>query len=403
MPRVLGLCSGDPFSPRSFSGSVRQLYLALDRQGALAGAVDVDGGKHTSSVSYALTVINSRRVYGRRLLTRWTERDMRLRSRRAELLLEDFEADAALMYGTDFFPAAPEGECTVPVGAAMDATFAQIARSGEDKFASLSPTEVGECVENQRRVFARCRWLFPRSEWCAASLEDDYGVPRDKMVVTGAGPNVDEELPVRRGHDGRTLLFVGRDWHRKNGPLVLDALRLARRTRPDLRLVVVGPEGEGLAEDGVEWLGPLDGDQRGRLLQLYAEASLYLCPSRFEPFGIALLEAMAAGCPVVALDRGAAREMIEDGVTGALVDQAEPRQLADAILHWTSDRDALVRAGELGRERVRANWSWDTAAERVVAAFEGSPVPELRDVVLTPHRPAIEAPPHPVSVPREVL
>ncbi len=392
MPRLLGLCSGDPFSSRSYSGSARQLYRALEARGALAGAVDVDRGKSTRPLSYALTVARSRRLFGRRLLARWTDRDMALRSRRAELLLEASDADGVLMYGTDFFPAAAGAFCPLPVGAALDATFAQIARSGEDKFASLSPAEVRACVENQRDVFERCRWVFPRSEWCARSLEDDYGLPREKLVVTGAGPNVDQRPPEREGYDGRTLLFVGRDWYRKNGPLVLDAVRLARRSRPDLRLAVVGPSGEGLAEPGVEWLGPLDGDVRSQLLQLYSEASLLLCPSRFEPFGIAVLEAMAAGCPVVALDRGAAREMIEDGVTGSLVRQAEPRELADVILGWVTDRDALARAGERARAQVRERWSWDFAAARVLDAFE-----ERREVVLTPA--ARKAAPRPAREP----
>ena len=132
MLRIFGLCSGDPDSPQSYSGSARQLYRALRMKGALVGAVDVDEGRCTRGLSYALTVIRTRRIRGRRLLARWTERDIQLRSRRAEALLEGADADAVLMYGTDFFPAADGAPGRLPAGAALDATFAQIARSGED-------------------------------------------------------------------------------------------------------------------------------------------------------------------------------------------------------------------------------------------------------------------------------
>ncbi len=365
MTRILGLCSGDPTSRRSFSGSARQLFRALERRDVLEGAVDVDLSRLGRLLTRTVEVARSRRIAAHRLRARWAPIDMALRSRRASRCLERSGADAALMYGTDFFPATGGGRAAVPVGAALDATFAQIARAGEHDFGSLTPLEVEACVARQRSVFDRCEVLFPRTEWCAASLEEDYGIGEERLVVTGAGTNFDGDLPSRGPYDGRTLLFVGRDWRRKNGPLVLDAFRLARERRPELRLVIIGPPDVGQREPGVEWVGALDGDRREELVARYREASLYLCPSRFEPFGVAFLEAMSAGCPVVALDRGAAREIIEDGVTGSLLRDDEPAALAEVILRWTSDLDRLTAAGTQARRTVEKSWGWDRAARRV--------------------------------------
>ena len=388
MARILGLSSGDPFSPRSYSGSARQLFRALQRRGALGAAVDVDLSRPAQVLGRAIEVARSGRFAARRLRGRWSPLAVGLRSARAARALAGSGADAALMYGTDFHPAAVRGGAGVPVGAALDATFAQIARAGEHDFGRLTPAEVTECVARQRSVFDRCDVIFPRTEWCAESLERDYGVPPERLVVTGAGTNFDGPPPPREAHDGRTLLFVGRDWRRKNGPLVLDAFRRARSARPDLRLVVVGPTEVDPREPGVEWRGALDGDRRGELHALYAEASLYLCPSRFEPFGIALLEAMAAGCPVVALDRGAAREIVDHGRTGALLRDDAPGTLAEAILHWTSDVQRLAAAGALAASEVEARWGWDLAARRVEEALAGSTVGDGVGPLLQPRRAA---------------
>lgn len=369
---LLGLCSGDPSDPRVYSGSARQLFRALDAQGALQRALNVDRESAWRVWSRARDMTATRRGGASRLLGRWTARSMHARSvRAAKLLARAPSARAVLLYGTDFYPALEGERARVPVAATLDTTFAQLARAGEWKFGSLSPAETRACVERQRAVLQRCTWLFPWTQWCADSLRDDYGISPSRMVIIGAGPNFDVALAPQSGRDGRTLLFVGRDWMRKNGPLVLDAFRLARAARPDLRLAVVGPREAPCVEPGVQWLGALDGVDRAQLAQLYATSALLLAPARFEPFGIALLEAMSAGVPVIALDRGAAREIVVDGVTGTLLADAEPRALADAALAWLANRECLSRASDAAREHVRAQFGWHRAAKRIVDTLSG--------------------------------
>ncbi len=383
--RVAALCSGAPLHPLSFSGSVRQFLLALERARSLAGAFDVDEGRGTTKGEWLRAVRRARRLRGARLLARWNEASIRARSERARnALARAADPTAALLYGTDFFPARAGEAPRVPVGAALDATFAQLARSGESYFGHLRPREIDRCVGLQGDTLARCAVLFPRTEWCARSLTDDYGVPRERIVVTGAGPALDEPPAPRNGYDGRSLLFVGRDWFRKNGPLVLDAFRLARGARPDLRLRIVGPRHSGDSADGVEWLGPLDGAARARLPELYAASSLFLCPSRFEPFGLVLVEAMAHGCPVLALDRGAAREIVVPGITGDLLRDDEPRTLSKAILEWLGDPERLARAGAAAQALVEKRFRWDLAVSRVLAGFAGrhpDPLPPVASVL----------------------
>lgn len=366
---------GDPQSERTFSGSARQLFRAIARQGALAGAWNVEGGTWPRRFRVAVAGVRHGSLPLGKLLSAWEPDAIRAASRRAARRLRRARGvDACLLYGTNVYPAEEGERASIPVGAALDATFAQIARSGEWAFGLLTPAEVSRCVERQAEVLSRCAVLFPRSRWCAESLERDYGIPPERCIVTGAGSNFDEPLPGRAGHDGSSILFVGRDWHRKNGPLVLDAFREARKRRPDLTLAVVGPRLPDPGEPGVRWLGPLDASDREALRREYLRASLLLSPSRSEAFGIAMVEAQAAGCPVLTLDRGAAREIVVDGVTGERLRDAEPAPLADAILRWLGDPARLTRAGARARAHVAEHFTWDLAAARVVGAFA-----DLRD------------------------
>jgi glycosyltransferase involved in cell wall biosynthesis len=375
-PRLTVLAVGDPASKRAYSGSLRQLVLALQRAGGLHDAHDVELPPILRSVHRLGAAIRARRWRGTQLLAAWGGRGVAARSERATRHLAEARrtgATGALLYGTNQFPAPWGARSALPIGAAFDVTFAQLARAREGWFARLTPQEVEACIARQRAVLLRCEHLFPRSEWCAQSLLEDYGLPRERMVVTGAGANFDTPPPLRRGYDGRTVLFTGRDWDRKNGPLVLAAFALARQARPDLRCIVVGPTQPASAkrQSGVEWLGPLDGPERRRLVQLYSEASLFVMPSRFEPFGVSVLEAMEAGCPVVTLDRGALREVVRDGVTGSLVAEESPHALADALLGWLSDDVRLAAAGRAAREHVALCYTWDRAAARILTAFAG--------------------------------
>ncbi|MBI3817425.1 MAG: glycosyltransferase family 4 protein [Planctomycetes bacterium] len=372
MTRLCGLTVGDPRNPKHFSGSARQLFAAIERAGALTNIYNVEPSKFARVAERSLVIASTRRVPGTQLIAEWSDRAVGRRSRRAHAFLEsDENAAGALLYGTNFFPAPAGLRARVPVGAALDATFAQLARSGESWFGKLAPADVDHCIDRQKRVLDRCEWLFPRSEWCARSLADDYNIPKERICITGAGPNFDEMPPPRKSYDCKTILFVGRDWNRKNGPLVLDALNLARKVRPDLRLQIVGPDSTPGARDGVEWIGPLERGRRAELLILYSQASLLAFPSRFEPFGIAMLEAMAAGCPVIAMNQWAAPEVIQDGISGTLLKNPEPRALAEAMLWWLSNAERLAAAGDAARTRVREYYNWDHAARRILDAFTG--------------------------------
>ena len=159
------------------------------------------------------------------------------------------------------------------------------------------------------------------------------------------------------------VLFVGTPEPRKNLQRLVSAMTILRKQGFLERLVVVGGGGWGeqlKTDDDILPMGHVTDDQ---LLALYASASCLAIPSLHEGFGLPVLEAMAAGTPVVAASTGALPEVV--GNAGVLVDPGNPRSIADGIAGAIGERDSLIAKG---RARAR-EFSWAKAADLTAAVY----------------------------------
>jgi glycosyltransferase involved in cell wall biosynthesis len=104
-------------------------------------------------------------------------------------------------------------------------------------------------------------------------------------------------------------------------------------------------------------------------VELYANATVFACPSVYEPFGIINLEAMACQTPVVASRVGGILETVVDGETGILVEPADPRALADAINSLLRNPQRVEAYGRNGRRRVEEHFSWSHIAKQTGALY----------------------------------
>src|SRR3954453_8666951 len=209
---------------------------------------------------------------------------------------------------------------------------------------------IGKHVEFGKAWYQRERDAYLRASGIAAfssvvrdSLVDDYGIDPSAIAVTGAGANIaPDPRPVRRD-DGRTLLFVGKDFRRKGGAVLLRAFRTLRQTRPDLRLLVAGPEDSLDRGNGVTNLGAVPFE---RVRELLAEATLFVLPTVREPFGIAYLEAMLSEVPCIGTTVGVVPDII--GASGLVVPPADPDALAKAVASLLDDTERRRAMGERG-------------------------------------------------------
>ncbi|HEX6761733.1 MAG TPA: glycosyltransferase family 1 protein [Gaiellaceae bacterium] len=206
------------------------------------------------------------------------------------------------------------------------------------------------------RAVRRAARVLTVSKRTKRDLVELYGVDEAKVVVTPNG--VDPAFsPAADGGHGGYALFVGAIQKRKD-PLAA----LAAAGAAGLPLVVAGPEREpALARElrsrGADLRGFVERDE---LVALYRGAAALVLPSRYEGFGLPVLEAMACGTPVVATADDALREVAGDAAL-----YAPAAGLGDAIRRALADRDKLVAAG---LERAR-RFTWAETARRTLAVY----------------------------------
>lgn len=234
----------------------------------------------------------------------------------------------------------------------------------------------------QEQGWKYLRWFYNR---CAvtfapsASTRDQLrqrGVPRVALWERGLDPAAfsprfrSEALRARIGASDRpVLLFVGRLVREKNlADLAHAATALAQRGAR-FKLVLVG---DGPMADDLRRMLPdahFAGFQEGAALaQWYASADLFVFPSTTETFGNVILEAFASGLPVAAVNRGGARDLIEPGVNGVLVEPGNPDDFAAAI-HALLERPSHLT--NLGCQAVQtaARFQWSAVNRRLLDGY----------------------------------
>jgi glycosyltransferase involved in cell wall biosynthesis len=217
------------------------------------------------------------------------------------------------------------------------------------------------------RSARRADRVLTGSEWTKRDIVERYGVPAERIVVTPYGVDAAFSPEGARREGPPYMLFVGALQERKAPDLALLALE---KLDGDLRLVFAGPDrglGEVLPlsakamglENRVEFTGHVE---REELAALYRGAACLVFASRYEGFGLPVLEAMASGTPVVAVRSSSIPEVA--GGAAVLVER-DAEELAAGIERAISERDRLAAAG---LERA-AQFSWAETARRTAEVY----------------------------------
>lgn len=218
---------------------------------------------------------------------------------------------------------------------------------------------------------------------------------RDKRIpdVTTLGVGIDldnltppkeEGLPrfvqevKEKKQDLKYLLYIGRLEERRNILFLLDVLHKVVRKNPDIRLVMIG-KGEKEYTDAcwakADQLGLRDKIiyspqlEQKYVREIYRSCDLFLLPTRYEIFGMVLLEAMYFGMPVLTTFNGGSSTLIKEDVNGFILDEMDPDKWADRIGSLLDQPDHLADVGRQASDSVAGGYTWDALAPRFLELY----------------------------------
>jgi glycosyltransferase involved in cell wall biosynthesis len=216
------------------------------------------------------------------------------------------------------------------------------------------------------------------SAFVLADAEHRFGLAPGRGSVIPNGVELAEgvaaeslSLPFKR-----FVFGVGRVVEKKGFDLLLDAYKQIAPRYPDLGLVIGG---SGPARDELVRAAAVSGFServafpgtlsRAQVAWAMGAAAVFVLPSRIEPFGIVVLEALRAGCPAIVSPRGGATEIVRDGVDGLVVDPCDSDALASAVNALLSDENLAKRVGRAGPARA-ADFDWRLITQRYRELYE---------------------------------
>ena len=235
----------------------------------------------------------------------------------------------------------------------------------------------------ERTGLEACDAVIAVSKAMKRDLVEVYGIEEDKIAVIYNGidetrwrPIVDEKILKKYHIKKPYILFVGRLSKQKGIFNLLKAFKLLS-DKASLVLVTGKPDERKVVDEfekainevrNVVWINKMLKDEE--LIPLYTMASVFVCPSIYEPFGIVNLEAMATETPVVAFKTGGIPELVVDGETGILVRPGDVKELANAIEYVLKNPEIGKVMGENGRKRVLQYFTWSKVARETLKLYE---------------------------------
>ena len=225
-------------------------------------------------------------------------------------------------------------------------------------------------IDLEREIYANAARVFVMTQHVKRSLVEDYGCEPSLVDCIYAGGNMwkflEEAGPSEPVEREQRILFVGLEWERKGGPQLLEAFLSITDDFPEAKLVIVGSSPE-VDHPNVEILGrvPL-----AEVRKQYLRAQIFGFPTRVEPSGLVVIEAMMHRLAVVGTPVGNIAEMVRPGENGVLVAVGDIPGTAAALADLLKDPEKCRRLGDNAYDSVSVDYTWTAVGPKLRKGIE---------------------------------
>ena len=218
-------------------------------------------------------------------------------------------------------------------------------------------------VQLEQTIYHNATSNFTRSSNISRSIIEQYACPADRVqrVYAGSNAQIGDTTLDNNGFRNKNILFVGVDWQRKGGPLLVQAFERVRRVHADAHLTIVGCS-PAVNVPNCHVVGPVPLDA---MEHYYRRASVFCLPTKVEPFGIVFVEALNYGLPVVAARVGAVPDMVIDGQTGYTVAPGDAEELAEQLIDLLGNPALCRDFGRAGAQLAATRYNWERVGQRM--------------------------------------
>jgi len=220
-----------------------------------------------------------------------------------------------------------------------------------------------EWIALERQVYHDADRIFVMGENTSSSLIEQYGEDPARVRCIYGGQNTDSVKPPLDNNDycNQTVLFIGVEWERKGGPELVTAFTQLAARLPKARLRIVGTSPK-ISHPQIEVLGLVPVE---RIPALIAQACVLCLPSRYEPFGIVVLEAFAQKVPAVVTRVDALAHLVKEGVTGRVVEPGDTAALAAALEDLLLHPEKCRAYGEAAHSFAAEHFTWESVGLKI--------------------------------------
>jgi len=361
---ILGSTLGDPKSTKTYSGVPHNLFREFEKMGCLVGAVDTYEVRPLDLIKGRLDLRRSINTGRPKLnaLWRYSETGMitlseRLRKRQST----QPDHNIVFQIGVGGIPK-NDTKLVAHVEITVETAINDKIFAGSYGFSGHDEHAVAEAIKWERHFLEHCNLIWTNTEWTAEGLIKQ-GVEEKKITIYPPACGMKDPGVIQRDWDECNIIFVGKDWVRKGGDLLVEAFKTVKKTFRDASLHIVGCN-PNIKHPGVHVHGHLNkdrADEATKLAQLYREATIFCMPTLWDSTGIVFMEAALYGLPVIMI-KGQGREKVFPTTMAVHVEKPDSNELAEEMIKLCRHPEKMKQMGDAGRKLILEKYLWDKLA-----------------------------------------